>query len=78
VRTIDPAKVRFAGAAPRRNERKSLYALVDINKDRIMDMEFKFRNDELELRRTDTLAELKGRLKDGTPFAGRDKVKLAR
>lgn len=78
VRLIDPAAVRFAGAAPRRKGRQAAQTLVDVNRDGRLDMEFTFLADDLDLRRTDTTAELKGKLKDGMPFAGRDKVKVAR
>lgn len=78
VKGIDPATVRFAGAVPKRNERNALYTLVDVNRDGKPDMQFKFRNDQLDLKRTDTMAELKGLMKDGMPFAGRDKVKVSR
>jgi hypothetical protein len=43
-----------------------------------MDMVFRFRNDELNLTRSDTQASLTGVLRDGTPFGGTDAVKVPR
>ena len=77
VSLIAAASVRFAGAAPRTNDGGPWF-LKDVDGDGRPDLVFRFRNDELNLGRSDTQAALTGLLKDATPFGGADAIKVPR
>lgn len=78
VRQVDPASVVFSGARPKRNGRQVQVEVRDWNGDGFPDLALRFRGDDLDLSRGDTRAYLKGRLKDGTVFAGSDRVRVGR
>jgi hypothetical protein len=75
---VQASSVTFAGAAPTRNGRQWHYSIQDVNGDRLPDMLFKFHADKLQLKKTDTSAELKGKMQDGMTFRGTDRVKMIR
>jgi uncharacterized protein YjdB len=84
ARNVDPATVRFAGAAPVRGNRDGDERehddgdrdtkLEDVDGDGDKDMVLHFRTRELNLKPGDVLAELTGRTVTGKPFVGRDRV----
>lgn len=76
--SVQVSTVTFAGATPMKQGKSWHYWIQDVNGDRIPDMVIKFQSDKLNLKKTDTSAEMKGKLTDGAPFAGRDKVKVLR
>lgn len=76
VTSIDPATASFMGAAPKREGGSVRVRFYDFDRDGRIDLEMKFQGHDSSLEKGDTVATLKGRLKDGTPFAGSDRVKV--
>jgi hypothetical protein len=78
VTAINFATVTFAGASPKRSGAAVKVVFKDVNGDRRKDAELQFSGHDMRLRPGVTRAELKGGLKDGTPFMGSDKVSVYR
>jgi hypothetical protein len=70
VRAVNPATVTFAGAPA------ASPSVEDVNADGIDDLVLHFATQALQLGDGDTAATLSGFLYDGTPFSGRDSVRL--
>ena len=68
---VDPATVKFAGAAPKR------YNQEDVDGDGDLDLIFHFATQELDLNSNSTSAALAGKTYDGTTrFCGKDTVEI--
>lgn len=68
--TVDPASVRFAGAAPVKS------ALEDVNGDKLKDLVLHLRTQDIVLEKNATTATLTGRAVKGQEISGTDSVRV--